>query len=222
MIESLYARAFGFPDQGVLNALKILAEDLLGIGAIQFGAFKLKLHEKNPDAPLSPIYVNLRLLRSFPAVLSRAINAYDLLSSPLDYSLLADIPTSVTPIVTGLALKTEKPMISPRMDKKSHGSGDAIDGYFSPGLTVLLLDDLITKADSKLEAIAILTTAGLVVRDVAVLVDREQGGAAELEKQGVALHSVFTLRQLLAYYRKTNCIDRDMYDKVLIYLVANS
>src|SRR3989339_800044 len=28
--------------------------------AFKFGVFKLKLHEKNPDAPLSPFYINLR------------------------------------------------------------------------------------------------------------------------------------------------------------------
>jgi len=39
-----------------------LALDLFGLGKIKFGAFKLKLHEKNPDAPLSPIYIDLRNL----------------------------------------------------------------------------------------------------------------------------------------------------------------
>ena len=38
----------------------ILADELFDLGAIQFGNFKLKLHEKNPNAPLSPIYLNLR------------------------------------------------------------------------------------------------------------------------------------------------------------------
>ena len=37
-----------------------LAQLLFKVGAIKFGAFKLKLHEKDPDAPLSPIYLNLR------------------------------------------------------------------------------------------------------------------------------------------------------------------
>jgi hypothetical protein len=48
-----------------------LAVELLNIGAIKFGNFRLKLHEKNPDAPLSPIYIDLRLLRSSSSSMGR-------------------------------------------------------------------------------------------------------------------------------------------------------
>ncbi len=50
--------------EGMTETQKELADALFNIGAIKFGAFRLKLHEKNPTAPLSPIYVNLRDLRS--------------------------------------------------------------------------------------------------------------------------------------------------------------
>ena len=43
-----------------------------------------------------------------------------------------------------------------------------------------MLDDLVTTGGSKLEALAPLLDAGLKVKDVVVLVDREQGGKAEL------------------------------------------
>ena len=46
-----------------------LARALFACGAVKFGAFKLKLHQTNPDAPLSPIYFNMRVVRSFPKVL---------------------------------------------------------------------------------------------------------------------------------------------------------
>jgi uridine monophosphate synthetase len=42
-----------------------------------------------------------------------------------------------------------------------------------------------------------LSAAGLKVTDVVVLVDREQGGRAELAARGLCLHSVLTLSQLL-------------------------
>jgi len=38
-----------------------LAVELYNAGAIQFGAYQLKMHEEHPDAPLSPIYINLRM-----------------------------------------------------------------------------------------------------------------------------------------------------------------
>ena len=50
------------------------AIDQFRAGAIQFGAFRLKLHEDRPDAPLSPLYINLRLLRSYPDQMDVAVD----------------------------------------------------------------------------------------------------------------------------------------------------
>jgi hypothetical protein len=47
-------------EQRLTNSQGQLADIIYGRGAIKFGAFKLKLHEKHPDAPLSPIYITLR------------------------------------------------------------------------------------------------------------------------------------------------------------------
>ena len=47
-------------------------------------------------------------------------------------------------------------MISPRLEQKSHGTGARIDGVYSKVNTALLIDDLITRAESKLEAIRVL------------------------------------------------------------------
>lgn len=48
------------PNISHTQAEEDLALKLFDIGAVQFGEFKLKLHEKNPDAPLSPIFFNFR------------------------------------------------------------------------------------------------------------------------------------------------------------------
>jgi uridine monophosphate synthetase len=42
-----------------------------------------------------------------------------------------------------------------------------------------------------------LQVEGLKVTDVVVLIDREQGGEAHLQKNGLALHAAFKLSQLL-------------------------
>ena len=61
---------------------------------------------------------------------------------------------------------------------------------------MVVLDDVISSGASKLEAIAPLRAAGLVVHDVVVLVDREGTGAAELAAAGYRLHRVLTLSGL--------------------------
>lgn len=193
---------------------------LYDIGAIQFGAFRLKLHETQPDAPLSPIYVDLRMIRSHPDVRDGAIHMLAHLAGDRTFDILADVPTAATPLVAILAHELRKPMITPR-EAKTHGSGARIDGTYRSGQRVLLVDDLITRADSKLEAIRTLEAAGLIVRDVAVLVDREQGGAAQLHARGYALHAACTLHELLDEYLATDKIDRAKYDEVLTYLATN-
>lgn len=200
------------------EAKKKLCLELFDIGAIKFGAFKLKLHEKKPDAPLSPIYIDLRILRSFPKTMRSAIEVYKELISGLEFDAYADVPTAATPIVAVLSYETKVPMLSPRKETKMHGIKRPIDGVFEEGEVVVLIDDLITKADSKLEAISILEENNLKVRDVIVLVDREQGGVQELERRGYTPHVAFKLRELLGLYLDSTKITRDQYERTITYL----
>jgi len=195
-----------------------LAGQLLKIGAIKFGNFRLKLHEKNPDAPLSPIYIDLRLLRSFPDVIDSAVEVYRQLSADFIFDIYADVPTAATPIVAILSHVTRVPMISPRKDEKKHGTAGPIDGVFTPGQKVLLVDDLITNAGSKLETISVLEDNRLIVSGVIVLVDREQGGVPELERNGYACRAAFRLIELLEFYSSTGLISRDDYRRTMDYL----
>ena len=194
------------------------AASLIKIGAIKFGHFKLKLHEKYPDAPLSPIYIDLRLLRSFPDAMKLAVNVYKELASGLEFDALADIPTAATPITSILSYIIRKPMISPRMDKKSHGTKQSIDGAFRNGDKILLIDDLITKADSKLEAIKILEDNGLIIRNILVLLDREQGGIQALSEKGYECRSGFALRNLLQFYSTNGIISKGDFVRTMEYL----
>ena len=84
-------------------AQQTVAEQLFDINAIKFGAFRMKLHDTNPDAPLSPIYVDLRILRSFPKAMDAAIVLYIDMVKNLSFDILADVPTAATPIVARAA-----------------------------------------------------------------------------------------------------------------------
>ena len=197
-----------------------LARAIFAAGAIQFGAFRLKLHEERPDAPLSPVYVNLRLLRSHPDQMDVAVAAYRALLSRCTFDVLADVPLAATPFVSILSHQTRIPQITPR-EKKTHGSGASIDGVYQAGQTAVVIDDLVTKADSKLEAIRVLEAEGLRVRDVLVLVDREQGGADGLAAAGYTLHAAVRFSELLDIYRRTGLIDETAHARVVAYVQAS-
>jgi uridine monophosphate synthetase len=197
---------------------RAFADALLATSAVKFGAFRLKLHERQPDAPLSPIYVNLRVLRSYPDALDTAVAALAELidRDELRFDRYADIPMAATPLVAVLSHLTRVGMITPR-EPKTHGLSGTIDGAFDLGDTVLVIDDLVTHADSKIEAIRVLEANQLRVRDVAVVVDREQGGSEQLAAAGYTLHAAVRLGQLLDYWRASNSIDDETYTRVKAY-----
>lgn len=197
-----------------------LAATLLAAGAVKFGAFRLKLHEERPEAPLAPIYIDLRVLRSFPDHLDVAVDAYRRLLAGLTFDLIADVPIASSPFVAVLSHLTRVPMVTPR-EAKGHGTGATVEGVFAPGQSVVVIDDLVTKADSKLEAIRRLESQGLRVRDVLVLIDREQGGVEQLAAAGYALHAAVRLSELLEIYRRTGAIDGGAYERITEYVTAN-
>jgi len=212
--------------EGLTNTQEVLLSQLFEIRAIKFGAFKLKLHDARPEAPLSPIYIDLRMLRRFPEAKAIAVEAYREMTAPLRFDLLADIPTAATPLVSSLSDRLKVGMITPRTDSKKHGTGAKIDGLSDTdkGKVVLLIDDLITGGDSKLDAINILIQNGLVVKDVVVLVDRGQGGKEQLEKGGFTLHSAMSMQQMLDFYTRVGQIsiaDRTKIDEGLESLNEN-
>ena len=82
----------------------------------------------------------------------------------------------------------------------------------------MVIDDLATTGGSKFEAIDRLLEAGLYVRDVVVLVDRQSGASEGLEQAGYRLHAVFTIRQLLDYWEQTGDVPGEQINAVRRFL----
>jgi orotate phosphoribosyltransferase len=171
--------------------LEQFALTLFDIDAVRLGQFRLH------SGLISPIYLDLRMLVSYPQALRLATAVYQHLLAELQFDLIAAAPLAGLPLATAVCLTSETPLIYPRKTAKSYGTGKGIEGAFHIGQTAVVLDDLITSGDSILQAIVALKAAGLQVRDAVVLVDREQGGVANLLADGYRLHAALTIRQLL-------------------------
>lgn len=169
-----------------------IAQALVALGALQFGEFTLK------SGASSPVYLDLRLLVSDPGTLRLAARAYAAVLQDLTFDRIAALPYAGLPIGTAVSLETGRPLVYPRKETKEYGTRRAVEGTFRAGETVVVIDDLISDGGSKLEALAPLTAAGLVVRDVVVLVDREGGGREALAAAGLRLHSVATLLEIVS------------------------
>jgi orotate phosphoribosyltransferase len=86
----------------------------------------------------------------------------------------------------------------------------------------VVLDDLITTGESKFETIDKLQSARLQVRDVVVLIDREQGAPGALAAHGFALHAVVTIRELMHTWQEQGAISTEQYQAVLDHLSRSS
>ena len=71
-----------------------------------------------------------------------------------------------------------------------------------------MIDDLATTGGSKFEAIEKLTSEGLCVEDIVVLIDRQSGAGKALAEAGFRLHSVAQLTELLDYYEMSNKVKK--------------
>ncbi len=59
---------------------------------------------------------------------------------------------------------------------------------------------------------------GLLVKDVVVLVDREQGGAAQMAEAGLSLHAALTISEIMDTLKEKALIDAETYRSVQAYL----
>ncbi|MCD6520306.1 MAG: orotidine-5'-phosphate decarboxylase, partial [Anaerolineae bacterium] len=189
-----------------------LALALWEAGCVQFGDFVLH------SGARSPVYIDLRKLVSHPGLLGRVARAYARLLQGLSFDRLAAIPYAALPIGTAVALQLGAPLIYPRKEVKGYCTRRKIEGEYQQGERVVVLDDLITSGASKLEAIAPLEEEGLVVEDIVVLIDREQGGSRELAQRGYHLHSVLTLRELVGLLEEEGVLSSSKARQVYEYL----
>jgi orotate phosphoribosyltransferase len=93
-----------------------------------------------------------------------------------------------------------------RKAEKTHGTGRRIEGFLQPGAHVVIVDDVCTTGGSTITAIEATREAGMNVVGVLCLVDREQGGRANIEATipGVPFLSVFTATEVRAAHIALN------------------
>ena len=174
-----------------MSVVKELYEKIFEAGCVKFGEFKLK------SGILSPVYVDFRGLISKPKLLSEVGQALATKVKEIGCDRIAGIPYAGLPLGVAASIAGDIPMIYTRREVKEYGTGKLIEGDYTPGERILVVDDIVTDGRSKVESITPLTARGLVVHDILVILDREQGGKQLLEKAGYQLHSLGTLTEVL-------------------------
>mmetsp|Transcript_5361 Transcript_5361/g.10249 ORF Transcript_5361/g.10249 Transcript_5361/m.10249 type:complete len:494 (-) Transcript_5361:264-1745(-) len=190
---------------------------LFDIGAIKFGNFTLK------SGVQSPIYIDLRVIVSFPDLLKAiAEKMYKLVEARgVKFDVICGVPYTALPVATAMSMLHGKPMVMRRKEVKKYGTKRIIEGIFKQGQTCLVIEDLITSGMSVMETTGPLNDVGLKTTDVVVLVDREQGGATNLTNRGVTPHAVLKISQMCKCLVKHKRLTMEVVGKVATFLKEN-
>lgn len=192
-----------------------VAKVLSDVNVVKFGKFTLA------SGLESPIYVDLRILPSYPEAMQIVTEELVKVVKKLKPEVIAGAETAGIPLSTAISLKTKIPMIYVRKKPKTYGRIEMIEGVLKKDQKVVLVDDMATNAFSKIKFVEGIKQAGGIVEDVLIVLDREQGGVEALAEKNIKLHSLITLKEILGYMKENNMIDDKKYNEILVYLKQN-
>ena len=175
----------------------ITADKLLQIEAIKL----------SPEQPYtwasgwkSPIYCDNRKVLSFPYI--REFVKSELCNTVFEKFPEADLVAGVATagIAWGamVADQLKLPFIYVRPKPKEHGLGNQIEGFYTPGQKVVVVEDLVSTGKSSLQVVDVLKESGLeVIGMVSIFNYRFDVATEAFEKAGVTLYSLTDYPTLL-------------------------
>ena len=175
----------------------ITADKLLQIEAI-------KLRPEQPytwaSGWKSPIYCDNRRVLSFPYI--REFIKSELCNTVFEKFPEADLVAGVATagIAWGamVADQLKLPFIYVRPKPKEHGLGNQIEGFYTPGQKVVVVEDLVSTGKSSLQVVDVLKASGLEVAGMVSIFNYRFDVASEaFEQARVALYSLTDYPTLL-------------------------
>lgn len=181
----------------------------------------------------TPIFIDLRhglyddldLLDELGRALHRKI--FELAGASPRQQQIVGIPDTATPLALAAALAsrgTDRPLAYGQLRKQpaaypgGHSGTSAYMGTCDPGREITLVDDVIASGATKVWSTQFLKEAGLEVARILVVVDREQGGDYQIRQMGYPVHSLYRIREVVAYYHERNMVDERTAQRALAHV----
>ncbi|MDN3706131.1 orotate phosphoribosyltransferase [Myroides ceti] len=199
------------------NTAQKTAELLLQINAI-------KLNPKNPftwaSGWKSPIYCDNRITLSFPEIRTFlknefAANIEQKYGKP---DVIAGVATGAIGIGLLVAEALNLPFVYVRPEPKKHGRQNQIEGAFTKGQSVVVIEDLISTGKSSLQAVEALKENGAeILGMVAIFTYGFDVAAENFKNAGVALTTLSNYPTLLKTAVLKNYISEEEHETLKVW-----
>lgn len=168
-----------------------VAKLLLGLNAVTISP---KKPYRYSSGILSPVYSDMRLLISYPKerkiIIREMANIIRNLGIP---DVVAGTATAGIPHAAYVSELLNIPMVYVRGKAKDHGKKSQIEGLFRKGQKAIIIEDLISTANSSLETLRVLKSKGGQVKNIiAIYTYTIPASIYNLKKAGVQLHTLTT------------------------------
>lgn len=185
------------------------AKHLLDIGAVE-------LRPQDPftwaSGVKSPIYCDNRLTMSYPAVrkeIAKGLAAKIKEFYP-DCEVVAGTATAGIPHAAWVSDLLELPMVYVRSKAKEHGQGNMVEGKVEPGKKVVVVEDLISKGGSVIQAAQGLQQAGFEVLGIVAIFTYDLPQSVEaIEEAGFTFHTLTDFPALVEEAASSGAIEQE-------------
>ena len=159
------------------------------------GPFKLASGE------MSDYYLDMKPTTFSPEGLNLIADiVYDMLRDDRGIDSIGGLELGAIPITNAVSMRSwnDRPIdgFVVRKERKGHGTDKKIDGNFRPNTNVVLFDDVTTRGGSVMEAVRVIRSRGGTVKKIITIVDRLEGAAENLRKEGIELVAIYTTEDL--------------------------
>jgi len=124
-----------------------------------------------------------------------------MLANDRDVESIGGLELGAVPIVAAVCARSwpDRPIrgFVVRKEAKGHGTDQKIDGNFTPGSKVVLIEDVTTKGGSVMQAVRAVRAQGAQIKRIITIVDRLEGAGENLKKEGLELAPIFTTADLV-------------------------
>ncbi len=157
--------------------------------ALLHGTFTLR------SGKTSHYYLDKYLFSTRPEIL-RELGAMFASRVPPGTVRLAGAELGGIPLVSAASMASGLPCLFVRNAKKDYGTSKQLEGRLEKGDRIMFVEDVATTGGQALEAAKVLRDAGAEVVKIVCTIDRMEGARENVEREGFAFESLFTVHDL--------------------------